>query len=172
MEAKETRFEKYMKFWYEISGPLDEQKRQVMNRIGNRAFFIFFLGMDAAFLISMVLFSMYKADVAYLFLSGSFFVMLLAVDLYIMQQSRKSQLTDNEVEKAEVPEAKKAAWTKGMMSGVLFGILMLILEFLTTYSDGSWTWIMIPTCLISGMFFGIFMSLIAVHRIKVVKDED
>ena len=42
MEAKETKFEKYMKFWYGISGPLDEQKRQVMNRIGNRAFFIFF----------------------------------------------------------------------------------------------------------------------------------
>lgn len=42
MKAKETRFEKYMKFWYGISGPLDEQKRQVMNQIGNRAFFIFF----------------------------------------------------------------------------------------------------------------------------------
>ncbi len=82
MEAKETKFEKYTKFWHGISGPLDEQKRQVMNRIGNRAFFIFFLSMDAAFLISMVLFSMYKADVAYLFLSGSFFVMLMAVSLY------------------------------------------------------------------------------------------
>lgn len=161
MEAKETRFEKYMKFWYGISGPLDEQKRQVMNQIGNRAF-----------LISLVLFSMYKADVAYLFLSGSFFVMLMAVNLYIMQQSRKARLTDNEVEKDELPEAKKAAWTKGMISGAIFGILMLILEFLTSYSDGSWTWIMIPTCLISGVFFGIFMSLIAVHRIKVVKDED
>ena len=170
MKAKETRFEKYMKFWYGISGPLDEQKRQVMNQIGNRAFFIFFLGMDVAFLISLVLFSMYKADVAYLFLSGSFFVM--AVNLYIMQQSRKARLTDNEVEKDELPEAKKAAWTKGMISGAIFGILMLILEFLTSYSDGSWTWIMIPTCLISGVFFGIFMSLIAVHRIKVVKDED
>lgn len=161
MKAKETRFEKYMKFWYGISGPLDEQKRQVMNQIGNRAF-----------LISLVLFSMYKADVAYLFLSGSFFVMLMAVNLYIMQQSRKARLTDNEVEKDELPEAKKAAWTKGMISGAIFGILMLILEFLTSYSDGSWTWIMIPTCLISGVFFGIFMSLIAVHRIKVVKDED
>ena len=161
MEAKETRFEKYMKFWYGISGPLDEQKRQVMNQIG-----------DVAFLISLVLFSMYKADVAYLFLSGSFFVMLMAVNLYIMQQSRKARLTDNEVEKDELPEAKKAAWTKGMISGAIFGILMLILEFLTSYSDGSWTWIMIPTCLISGVFFGIFMSLIAVHRIKVVKDED
>ncbi|WP_347106637.1 DUF3278 domain-containing protein [Lactobacillus paragasseri] len=145
MKAKETRFEKYMKFWYGISGPLDEQKRQVMNQIGNRA---------------------------YLFLSGSFFVMLMAVNLYIMQQSRKARLTDNEVEKDELPEAKKAAWTKGMISGAIFGILMLILEFLTSYSDGSWTWIMIPTCLISGVFFGIFMSLIAVHRIKVVKDED
>lgn len=139
MKAKETRFEKYMKFWYGISGPLDEQKRQVMNRIGNRAFFIFFLGMDVAFLISLVLFSMYKADVAYLFLSGSFFVMLMAVNLYIMQQSRKARLTDNEVEKDELPEAKKAAWTKGMISGAIFGILMLILEFLTSYSDGSWT---------------------------------
>ena len=49
MKAKETRFEKYMKFWYGISGPLDEQKRQVMNQIGNRAFFIFFLGMDEHF---------------------------------------------------------------------------------------------------------------------------
>ena len=156
MKAKETRFEKYMKFWYGISGPLDEQKRQVMNQIGNRAFFIFFLGMDVAFLISLVLFSMYKADVAYLFLSGSFFVMLMAVNLYIMQQSRKARLTDNEVEKDELPEAKKAAWTKGMISGAIFGILMLILEFLTS----------------SGVFFGIFMSLIAVHRIKVVKDED
>ena len=172
MEAKETKFEKYMKFWCGISGPLDEQKRQVMNRIGNRAFFIFFLSMDAAFLISMVLFSMYKADVAYLFLSGSFFVMLMAVSLYIMRQSRKAQLTDNEVEKDEVLEAKKAAWVRGMISGAIFGILMLILEFLTSYTDGSWTWIMIPTCLISGVFFGIFMSLIAVHRIKVVKDED
>lgn len=139
MKAKETRFEKYMKFWYGISGPLDEQKRQVMNQIGNRAFFIFFLGMDVAFLISLVLFSMYKADVAYLFLSGSFFVMLMAVNLYIMQQSRKARLTDNEVEKDELPEAKKAAWTKGMISGAIFGILMLILEFLTSYSDGSWT---------------------------------
>ena len=128
-----------MKFWYGISGPLDEQKRQVMNQIGNRAFFIFFLGMDVAFLISLVLFSMYKADVAYLFLSGSFFVMLMAVNLYIMQQSRKARLTDNEVEKDELPEAKKAAWTKGMISGAIFGILMLILEFLTSYSDGSWT---------------------------------
>ena len=172
MTAKETRFAKYMKFWYGISGPLDEQQRQVMNQIGNRAFFIFFLGMDVAFLISLVLFSMYKADVAYLFLSGSFFVMLMAVNLYRMQQSRKARLTDNEVEKDELPEAKKAAWTKGMISGAIFGILMLILEFLTSYSDGSWTWIMIPTCLISGVFFGIFMSLIAVHRIKVVKDED
>ena len=161
-----------MIFWYVISGPLVEQIRQVMNQIGNRAFFIFFLGMDVAFLISLVLFSMYKADVAYLFLSGSFFVMLMAVNLYIMQQSRKARLTDNEVEKDELPEAKKAAWTKGMISGAIFGILMLILEFLTSYSDGSWTWIMIPTCLISGVFFGIFMSLIAVHRIKVVKDED
>ena len=138
MKAKETRFKKYMKFWYGISGPLDEQKRQVMNQIGNRAFFIFFLGMDVAFLISLVLFSMYKADVAYLFLSGSFFVMLMAVNLYIMQQSRKARLTDNEVEKDELPEAKKAAWTKGMISGAIFGILMLILEFLTSYSDGSW----------------------------------
>ena len=112
MKAKETRFEKYMKFWYGISGPLDEQKRQVMNQIGNRAFFIFFLGMDVAFLISLVLFSMYKADVTYLFLSGSFFVMLMPVNLYIMQQSRKARLTDNEVEKDELPEAKKAAWTK------------------------------------------------------------
>ena len=118
MKAKETRFEKYMKFWYGISGPLDEQKRQVMNQIGNRAFFIFFLGMDVAFLISLVLFSMYKADVAYLFLSGSFFVMLMPVNLYIMQQSRKARLTDNEVEKDELPEAKKAAWTKGMISGI------------------------------------------------------
>lgn len=98
--------------------------------------------------------------------------MLMAVNLYIMQQSRKARLTDNEVEKDELPEAKKAAWTKGMISGAIFGILMLILEFLTSYIDGSWTWIMIPTCLISGVFFGIFMSLIAVHRIKVVKDED
>ncbi|WEA88436.1 DUF3278 domain-containing protein [Lactobacillus gasseri] len=48
MKAKETRFEKYMKFWYGISGPLDEQKRQVMNQIGNRAFFIFFLGMECS----------------------------------------------------------------------------------------------------------------------------
>ncbi len=89
-----------------------------------------------------------------------------------MRQSRKAQLTDNEVEKDEVPEAKKAAWVRGMISGAIFGILMLILEFLTSYTDGLWTWIMIPTCLISGVFFGIFMSLIAVHRIKVVKDED
>ena len=136
MKAKETRFEKYMKFWYGISGPLDEQKRQVMNRIGNRAFFIFFLGMDVAFLISLVLFSMYKADVAYLFLSGSFFVMLMAVNLYIMQQSRKARLTDNEVEKDELPEAKKAAWTKGMISGAIFGILMLILELVIAMVRG------------------------------------
>lgn len=172
MKAKETRFEKYMKFWYGISGPLDEQKRQVMDQIGNRAFFIFFLGMDAAFLISMFLISFYEANVAYTFLSGSFFVMLMIVNFYVMHQSKKFKLTDNEVEKSEVADAKKSAWTRGMISGAIFGILMLILEFLTSYNDGLWTWIMIPTCLISGVFFGIFMSLIAVHRIKVVKDED
>lgn len=41
MKAKETRFEKYMKFWYGISGPLDEQKRQVMNQIGGIFYFLF-----------------------------------------------------------------------------------------------------------------------------------
>ena len=106
MKAKETRFEKYMKFWYGISGPLDEQKRQVMNRIGNRAFFIFFLGMDAAFLISLVLISFYGTNVAYIFLSGSFFVMLMIVSFYVIFQSKKFKLTDNEIEKNEVSNAK------------------------------------------------------------------
>ena len=172
MKAKETRFETYMKFWYGISGPLDEQKRQVMNRIGNRAFFIFFLGMDAAFLISLVLISFYGANVAYIFLSGSFFVMLMIVSFYVMFQSKKFKLTDNEIEKNEVSNAKKSAWIRGMMSGLFFGIMMLILNFLTSYGDGSWTWIEIPSSIIGGLFFGIVMSLVWVHRIKVVKDED
>ena len=49
---------------------------------------------------------------------------------------------------------------------------MLILNFLTSYGDGSWTWIEIPSSIIGGLFFGIVMSLVWVHRIKVVKDED
>lgn len=98
--------------------------------------------------------------------------MLMIVSFYVMFQSKKFKLTDNEIEKNEVSNAKKSAWIRGMMSGLFFGIMMLILNFLTSYGDGSWTWIEIPSSIIGGLFFGIVMSLVWVHRIKVVKDED
>lgn len=172
MKNKNSKLDSYMKYWFGISGPLDEYKRQQMNQIGNHAFFVFFMGMTTALLISFVIASLLGTRIAYYFVAISFLLLLLYANNYVYTTSRKVKLTDNEIEAKDLPKAKKTAWTRGMISGLLWGILMGLIEIPINHASRSSVWLDIFLFLIVGLIFGVVISLAYVNRIKVIKDDE
>lgn len=172
MKNKNSKLDSYMKYWFGISGPLDEYKRQQMNQIGNHAFFVFFMGMDAVIFISFLLAGLWGTKIAYYFVTIAFILLLFYSNNYVTTNSRKVKLTDNEIEAKDLPQAKKTAWTRGMVSGLLWGILMGLFEIPLTNASGASVWLDIFLFLIMGLVFGVIISLAYVKRIKVIKDEE
>lgn len=160
---------RYMKYWYGITGPLDEHKRAEMEHIGNIAFFMMFLLMIPFFLISEFIFYNFNAKEAYFTLSLGVGVAILAACIYISFASHKVKLTENEVERSDLPKAKKAAYIRGLTGGLLWGIGMTIVNLF----DGKDSWkIVIPIYLICGLLFGLAMAGISISRIKVIDEQD
>lgn len=169
MEKKNSLFVRYMKYWYGITGPLDEHKRAEMEHIGNVAFFMMFLLIIPFFLASEIVFYNSTAANAYFVLSLGLGIAFIGACFYVMFASRKVQLTENEVKKSELPQAKKGAWIKGLISGLIWGICMLMINSLS--SDAN-PWISIPIWLIGGLFFGLTIAAVNISRIKIIKDQD
>ncbi|WP_161494900.1 MULTISPECIES: DUF3278 domain-containing protein [Lactobacillus] len=171
---KENWLDRYMKFWYGISGPLDEYRQAKIDHIGNRAFFIAFLSLTTLFIISSILFANFGAVVAYRVLLAESFLIIIVIDFYVMRETRKFKLTENEVSAKDYPQARKNAIKRGLLSGVLFGVLMFLFEFLTNiHMDSFELWLNLLIAGVGGaLFFGAFAAAMYVSRIKVVKDDE
>lgn len=169
MEKKNSLFIRYMKFWYGINGPLDEHKRAEMEHVGNVAFFIMFLILIPVFLVSGIVYSRFSVEMAYWTLWIGIIFSFLAALVYVGIASKKAQLTEYEVEAADLAKAKKAAWIKGVICGIIWGLVMLI--FNLPLSDHDF-FVELLIWVIGGIVFGVAMALFTISKIKVIKDDD
>lgn len=172
-KKKVSLLDRYIKYWYGISGPLDEYKKAKIDQIGNKAFFIAMLTMISLFLISSIVYTYLGSEIAYYTLCIGGFLVLIVVSSFVMSKTNKIHLTDNEVEEKDLPQAKKAARVRGAFSGLYFGIAMFLIEFVTSGMDKKMFLIDFIFYLVLGAIaFGGIMAMFYSSRIKVVKDEE
>ncbi|WP_276804218.1 DUF3278 domain-containing protein [Lactobacillus hominis] len=166
---KNSLMVRYMKFWYGIEGPLDEYKRQQMERIGNNLFFLTWIPMDFLVLLGLILNSLVNAEVAFWTVTIGWFITFMTFSFYAMHQIKKYQLDSNEVEENNYAQAKKHAHLRGWISGLLFGIFETI--FLALTNDLPLiSWDSLIIFVLGTVVFGFFAGFMFANRIKVVKD--
>lgn len=134
---KETFTDKLIKRFYGITGPLDEQKRQQVDRMGNMAFvFLFFtllFGNCIAFLLSFK----YPELVARIYPVLLLIIILVVSSIltYKFKMSAVNAIDEEELTEREQKQLKHA----GLKSGLLFGVFMFLgmplVHFLVDHKD-------------------------------------
>ena len=121
---KETFTDKLIKRFYGITGPLDEQKRQQVDRMGNIAFvvlfFIFNFGNCIAFLIGFK----YPELVARIYPILLLIIILLVSSIltYKLKISAVNAFDEEELTEKEKKQLKHV----GLKSGLFFGVFMFL----------------------------------------------
>lgn len=168
--------EKFMKRFYGISGPLDEYKRQEVNRIGNNAFVFLFYYTLFANLLACLFGVKYPEQTLWGLIIANITVMAFGICLYIMAASADAKLTENEVESKDVPKTKQGIIKSGIYSGIFFAVLMhLINGLFSVVGDGADYAIFIDPrrlmiSLAGGILFGAVMMVIALGRVKKIDE--
>ncbi|MDO4667155.1 MAG: DUF3278 domain-containing protein [Streptococcus sp.] len=176
---KETFTEKAIKKFYGVTGPLDEQKRQEVNRLGNNAFMFLFTVILFGNLIPYFFAEKYPTIVAYAY-PAALEILILSVALVIVVKSKNISEIDldtlNEEEKKSVARNTKFL---GLNSGVSFAILFHILSSLvmSVNQDSSFlSYLVHPrriiTSLVAGFFFGFFIQFYTKRRIRKDQKEE
>ncbi|KXT86065.1 DUF3278 domain-containing protein [Streptococcus panodentis] len=168
---KETLSDKMIKRFYGITGPLDEQKRQAAERMGNTAFMCLFwiliLGNAIAFPLA---FRWPKIiAVAYPILLE---VLLLGLCLCIVIQARRKGVDDLELGLQDVKE-KKAMQHVGLKAGFSYWLLFYPLFSISTAVIEKKDILQVllqPKLIIvglaAGLGFGLIMHFIAKGKVR------
>ena len=174
--VKETFTDKLIKRFYGINGPLDEQKRQQVDRMGNMAFvFLFFIlifGNCIAFLLSFK----YPELVARIYPVLILIITLVVGSIltYKFKMSAVNAIDEEELTEREQKQLKHV----GLKSGLYFGIWMFLgmplVHFLVDNKDYLTELFSIHNML-SGIFeailFGAIMQGFVNARIKQAKSQ-
>ena len=174
--VKETFTDKLIKRFYGINGPLDEQKLQQVDRMGNMAFvFLFFIlifGNCIAFLLSFK----YPELVARIYPVLILIITLVVGSIltYKFKMSAVNAIDEEELTEREQKQLKHV----GLKSGLYFGIWMFLgmplVQFLVNHKDYL-TELFSVRNILSGIFeailFGAIMQGFVNARIKQAKSQ-
>lgn len=121
---KETFTDKLIKRFYGITGPLDEQKRQQVDRMGNIAFVVLFYILIFGNCIALLLSFKYPELVAriYPILLLTIILVVSGVLTYKFKMSAVNAIDEEELTEKEQKQLKHA----GLKSGLCFGISMFL----------------------------------------------
>lgn len=173
---KETFTDKLIKRFYGITGPLDEQKRQQVDRMGNMAFVVLFYILIFGNCIALLLSFKYPELVARIYPILLFTIILVVsgVLTYKFKMSAVNAIDEEELTKKEQKQLKHA----GLKSGLYFGIYMFLgmplVHFLVDNKDYLTELFSIRNML-SGIFeailFGAIMQGLVNSGIKQAKSQ-
>lgn len=173
---KETFTDKLIKRFYGITGPLDEQKRQQVDRMGNMAFVVLFYILIFGNCIALLLSFKYPELVAriYPILLLTIILVVSGVLTYKFKMSAVNAIDEEELTKKEQKQLKHA----GLKSGLYFGIYMFLgmplVHFLVDNKDYLTELFSIHNML-SGIFeailFGAIMQGLVNAGIKQAKSQ-
>ncbi|MBZ2038097.1 DUF3278 domain-containing protein [Streptococcus sanguinis] len=174
---KETFSDKMIKRFYGITGPLDEQKRQQAEHLGNIGFiwlfFILIFGNAIAFPLAFRWPNIIA--VAYPILLE---ILILGFCVYIVIQARRKGIDDLELglqdekeEKAMKHAGLKAGFSYWLLFYPLFGIMIAVMEkkdILQILLQPK----LIITGLAAGLGFGLIMHFIAKGKIRQAQKKE
>ena len=172
--VKETFTDKLIKRFYGITGPLDEQKRQQVDRMGNMAFVVLFYILIFGNCIALLLSFKYPELVAriYPILLLTIILVVSGVLTYKFKMSAVNAIDEEELTEKEQRQLKHV----GLKSGLYFAISMFLgmplVQFLVDHKD-YFTELFSIHNILSAIFdailFGTIMQVIINARIKRAK---
>ncbi|ETW89778.1 membrane protein [Streptococcus thermophilus MTH17CL396] len=173
---KETFTDKLIKRFYGITGPLDEQKRQQVDRMGNLAFIVLFFTLLFGNCIAFLLSFKYPELVAriYPILLLTIILVVSGVLTYKFKMSAVNAIDEEELTEKEQKQLKHV----GLKSGLYFGITMFLgmplIQLLVDHKDYLTELFSIRN-MISGIFdailFGAIMQGLVNAGIKQAKSQ-
>lgn len=178
MKSKESLFIRYMKYFHQISGPLDEYRKHEIERIGNNAFFFLYVGELLATIAVLFISQVIGIKAAFYILLGiNIWVMPLAILSYISWSSKKAGISNNEIEISNVKQVKRKIVLRSIFSSIGWGLFMWIaLALFDTWQDPQID--LFTNLRMTAGFFTIFVIvMIAVtifdkfRKIKTFKDD-
>lgn len=158
--VKETFTDKLIKRFYGITGPLDEQKRQQVDRMGNIAFIVLFFTLLCGNCIAFLIGFKYPELVARIYPILLLIIILLVSSIltYKLKISAVNAFDEEELTEKEKKQLKHV----GLKSGLYFGISMFLgmplVHFLVDNKDYLTELFSIHNML-SGIFEAILLGL-------------
>ena len=171
--VKETFTDKLIKRFYGITGPLDEQKRQQVDRMAFVVlFYILIFGNCIAFLLS----SKYPELVARIYPVLLLIIILVVSSIltYKFKKSAVNAIDEEELTEKEQKQLKHAGLKSGLFFGVFMFLGMPLVHFLVDQKD-YFTELFSIQNILSGIFeailFGAIMQRFVNARIKQAKSQ-
>ncbi|WP_124057617.1 DUF3278 domain-containing protein [Vaginisenegalia massiliensis] len=174
MKQKETWSIKIMKHFYGIQGPLDEYRYQEINRIGNQAFMFLWAYLLIANMMAVFGALINPEVTLWIYIMVNSFVVIFGVSVYIIWQSKKSQVTEFELEEVNLPAIKKKMIRSTLIGSLLYGGLMFVYNALMathfeqehSFTDYLLSAHNIRVGLLQTFFFGLLMFLFQIIYFK------
>ena len=173
---KETFTDKLIKRFYGITGPLDEQKRQQVDRMGNIAFVVLFFTLLCGNCIALFLSFKYPELVAriYPILLLTIILVVSGVLTYKFKMSAVNAIDEEELTEKEQKQLKHAGLKSGLYFGVYMFLGMPLIQLLVNHKDYL-TELFSVRNILSGIFdailFGAIMQGFVNARIKQAKSQ-
>lgn len=134
---KETFTDKLIKRFYGITGPLDEQKRQQVDRMGNIAFVVLFFTLLCGNCIAFLIGFKYPELVAriYPILLLTIILVVSGVLTYKFKMSAVNAIDEEELTEKEQKQLKHAGLKSGLYFGVYMFLGMPLIQLLVNHKD-------------------------------------
>lgn len=167
---KETISTKIIKWFYGIHGPLDEYRRNELNRIGNNiAIFLLSINLLLSFIASLLMLSTNNSELTLDILLLTVFASLG----YILYKTKRHHLTEIDVEAKQESKTKQKFIKRAIGLGIYFVIVMYRLTILIDWLPNKGALIplltepsTISSVIVSGLIYGLLMGTWEIHQIK------
>lgn len=167
---KETISTKIIKWFYGIHGPLDEYRRNELNRIGNNiAIFLLSINLLLSFIASLLMLSTNNSELTLDILLLTVFASLG----YILYKTKRHHLTEIDVEAKQESKTKQKFIKRAIGLGIYFVIVMYRLTILIDWLPNKGALIplltepsTISSAIVSGLIYGLLMGTWEIYQIK------
>ena len=171
---KETISTKIMKWFYGIHGPLDEYRRNELNRIGNNiAIFLLSINLLLSFIASLLMLSTNNSELTLDIVVSVLLLTVFASLGYILYETKRHHLTEIDVEAKQESKTKQKFIKRAIGLGIYFAIVMYGLTILINWLPNKGALIplltepsTISSVIVSGLIYGLLMGTWEIHQIK------
>ncbi|WP_457801445.1 DUF3278 domain-containing protein [Limosilactobacillus reuteri] len=171
---KETISTKIIKWFYDIHGPLDEYRRNELNRIGNNiAIFLLSINLLLSFIASLLMLNTNNSELTLDIVVSVLLLTVFASSGYILYETKRHHLTEIDVEAKQEGKTKQKFIKRAIGLGIYFAIVMYGLTILIDWLPNKGTLIplltepsTISSAIFSGLIYGLLMGTWEIHQIK------